>query len=164
MSKRLRLPSWATDPVAWLPWLAGLGFLLLLIRKMITFSPAVEAKLDTLRPVTRWRVRAWLILVYVELGLEPVIVSAARNATEQHLLHLADHRNPDPVAGKPDSHMSKRAVDMNFKKDGKTYLLKGSPVADWQPVYDLALTCGLTLGHFFKGYDDRNHFQDNNFL
>jgi hypothetical protein len=148
------------DPVAWLPWLAGLGFLLLLIRKMIQFSPAVEAQLATLRPATAWRVRGWLLLCSVELGLEPVIVSARRTASQQAALHLADKRNPAPLPGKPDSHMQGRAVDMNFKKDGKMYLLKGSPVELWQPVFDLAKACGLRLGHLFKGYDDRNHFDD----
>jgi D-alanyl-D-alanine carboxypeptidase len=129
-----------------------------LLAPLISFGPLVDAELARLDYLFAIRVRAWLLLVRLEQGLSVVITSGRRSYAQQLLQHRADPRNPMPNEAKPDVHMRGVAVDVNFWRDGMPVLLKASADAAWQPIWDLAEECGISNGHAFNGYKDKNHF------
>ena len=126
--------------------------------KLFTFPLAAEKELGTLTTGFVLRVRLWLLLVKLALGLDVVIVDARRSGAEQNQLHLANPKNPAYDPKNPSSHIAGKAVDVNFKKNGVTVLLKSSTAALWRPVVELGTLCGLRWGGLFPGYADNNHF------
>jgi hypothetical protein len=125
---------------------------------VLSFGLLADAHLSALDWFFAQRVRAWLLLCRVFLGLQVLVTSGRRTAAQQLALHLADRRNPRPDEEHPDVHMRGVAVDVNFSRNGVPVLLKGSPAAAWAPVYALAALCGISNGSSFRGYPDNNHF------
>lgn len=132
--------------------------LFMLASPVISFGLLADMQIATLDFLFAVRVRAWLLLVRVLLGLQVVVTSARRSTAQQLAQHLADRRNPRPDESRPDVHMRGVALDVNFWRDGLPVLLKGSPAASWGPVYALADLCGISNGSAFRGYPDNNHF------
>jgi len=130
--------------------------LLLLISKMFTFDKDTEAKLATLEPGFRRKVRVFLAAVQAQLGLDPLVTSARRTAAQQDALRRQDKRNPPSTT--PTTHMQGLAVDLNFKKAGVVVLRMASTNAQWAPVVAIADKFGFTWGGRFTGYPDRVHF------
>lgn len=125
-----------------------------MLSPILRFGVNNDKELSLLNVFFAARVRIWLFICWVKLGLEPVIVDGLRTAAEQAALHRQDSRNP----ATPGKHGTGEAVDMNFKRNGVMVLLKASSDAAWQPVWDLAEMCGISNGAKFKGYRDSNHF------
>ena len=134
------------------------GFIALMAAKYLTFDTRTESFLATLETGFRLRMRVFLAVVRFTLGLEPYPNSARRTAAQQAVLHKQDKRNPAPNIERPDVHMLGIALDLNFMKDGKLVLLKGSGAAAWAPVVRIADLFSLTWGGRFTGYPDNNHF------
>lgn len=124
----------------------------------LSYGPAANVQLDQLDVVFAARVRVWLLLVRVLLGLDVLIVSGRRTFVQQAAQHAANPKNPAPNLSKPDVHMRGVAVDVNFFRGRANVLMKGSSPAAWKAVYELADLCGISNGHAFSGYADNNHF------
>jgi D-alanyl-D-alanine carboxypeptidase len=129
-----------------------------LLKIILSFPLAVERQLVTLETGFQLCVRGWLLLVKLFYGLDVLIVDAARTPAEQNALHRQNPKNPAYDPRKPSDHVERRAVDVNFLKDGKPVLLKASSAAAWAGVVRLAGYCGLSWGGLFAGYADNNHF------
>lgn len=130
-----------------------------LLKLLLTFPAAVEKQLATLdSSFATFCVRPWLFLVKLILGFDVLIVDAARTPAEQNELHRQNPKNPAYDPKKPSDHVTGRAVDVNFLKDGKPVLLKASSSKEWATVVALSALCGLSWGGLFSGYADNNHF------
>lgn len=124
-----------------------------------SFGVANDQKIKLLDYVFAVRLQVFLWIVWLVLGLRPLVVSGRRSAAQQDALHAADSRNPP--ASKGSSHMAGKAVDLNFSRNGVLVLLKASPPAAWAPIYAIAASCGILNGSRFPGYPDNNHFYIN---
>jgi hypothetical protein len=124
-----------------------------MLTPILRFGVNNDKELSLLNVFFAARVRIWLFLCWVKLGLEPLIVDGLRTQAEQDVLYKQNDKNARLV-GSHDGH----AVDMNFKRNGVLVLVKASTDAAWQPVYELAEMCGILNGSKFKGYRDSNHF------
>lgn len=132
--------------------------IMLVLGPIISFGGLADTELSKLDFWFAQRVRAWLLLCRVVLGLQVLITSGRRTAAQQTAQHLADGRNPAPNLARPDVHMRGVAVDVNFSRNGLPVLLKSTPAAVWAAVYALAALCGIENGSAFTGYPDNNHF------
>lgn len=132
--------------------------LLWLLQTMCTFSPATEKELSRLDVTFVLRVRAWLLLVKLILGLDALITDGARSPAEQDAQHRANPKNPAYNANNPGSHVLLRAADLNFYSGSRLALVKASPPSSWLPVVRLAKLCGLSWGGNFSTYYDSVHF------
>lgn len=127
---------------------------------LLSFGGIADKELALLDFFFAVRVRVWLLLVRVTLGLSVLVTSGRRSHAQQLAQHLADRRNPDPRKSKPDVHMRGVGIDVNFMRNGIIVLRKASSPAEWAKVYALADLCGISNGSQFNGYPDNNHFFD----
>jgi hypothetical protein len=126
----------------------------LMVTPLLRFGVNNDKELSLLNVFFAARLRVFLWLVWLKLGLEPLIVDGIRTDAEQAQRNKEDPRNPK----EPGKHGTGEAADLNFKRDGVIVVLKASSDAVWQPIWDLAEMCGIKNGSKFKGYRDANHF------
>lgn len=132
----------------------------MLAAPLLSFGGIADKELAQLDFFFAVRVRAWLLLVRVLLGLSVLVTSGRRSHAQQLAQHLADRRNPAPNPARPDVHMRGVALDVNFMRGGLIVLRKADSPVEWAKVYALADLCGISNGSRFNGYPDNNHFFD----